>query len=95
MQPQLLAEVTLYARGGRKGPVRGPVYGCSCLLAKDAVHVRDCRILLDGKRLLLGQPCKVGFVFLSPDSAAIFKAAGRFYLWEGKLIGEAVVLPTV
>ena len=92
MQPELFAEVTLYPTGGRRGPIIGPKYGCPCKLAKDAPDARDCRILLEGKPLLLGTPRKVGFVFLSRDSADIFKAARRFYLWEGGIIGEATVV---
>jgi hypothetical protein len=35
----------------------------------------------------------VGFVFLSGKEAAEkMRAAGKFYLWEGHLIGEAVVV---
>jgi hypothetical protein len=55
---------------------------------------RDCRILLGDEPLLLDKPRKVGFVFLQPGSADIFKAAGWFYLWDGKIIDEAVVVPT-
>jgi hypothetical protein len=71
MQPQLVAEVTLYPTGGRKGPISpapGSMFGCPCLLTKDkdAYEARDCRILLDGEPLLLGKPRKVGFVFLHP-----------------------------
>lgn len=94
MQPQLVAEVTLYPVGGRKGPISpapGSHFGCPCMLARDAHEAHDCRILLGGEPLLLGKPRKVGFVFLHPESANIFNAAGKFYLWEGKVIGEAVV----
>ena len=35
----------------------------------------------------------VGFVFLSGDEAAEkLRAAGKFYLWEGRFIGEATVM---
>jgi hypothetical protein len=96
MQPELVAEVTLYPTGGRRGPISpapGSMFGCPCMLTKDAHEARDCRILLDGEPLLLGNTRKVEFVFLHPDSAGIFRAAGKFYLWEGKIIGEAVVVP--
>jgi hypothetical protein len=49
-------------------------------------------MLLDGEPILLGQPRRLGFVFLSSDSADVFRAARKFYLWEGKIIGEAVVV---
>ena len=36
---------------------------------------------------------RLGFVFLSgEESAAIFRQAGKFFLWEGRFIGEAVVV---
>jgi len=36
---------------------------------------------------------RVGFVFLSgEEAAAVFNKAGVFYLWEGRFIGEAVVI---
>lgn len=78
MQPQLFVEVKLYPTGGREGPIIGPVYGCPCKLTADAQEARDCRILLDDQPLLLGEPRKVGVIFLNPESAGIFKAAGKF-----------------
>jgi hypothetical protein len=37
----------------------------------------------------------LGIKFLSDDTAPIFRDAGRFYLWEGKIIGEAVAVPGI
>lgn len=95
MRPQLIVEVFLYPVGGRDGPVfsvRGAHYGCVCKLTRNSPEGRDCRMLLDGEPILLGQPRRLGFVFLSSDSADVFRAARKFYLWEGKIIGEAVVV---
>jgi hypothetical protein len=40
-----------------------------------------------------GEKRRVGFVFLSGDEAAkVMRAARKFYLWEGKFIGEATVI---
>jgi len=40
-----------------------------------------------------GERRRLGFVFLSGERAAdIFRKAGRFYLWEGGFIGEAIVV---
>jgi len=33
----------------------------------------------------------VGFVFLSSEGAEKMRRARRFYLWEGRFIGEALV----
>jgi hypothetical protein len=63
------------------------------MLRKDSLEGRDCRVLLDGRSIAPGESARVGMIFLSPDSAAIFQAAGKFYLWEGGIIGEAQVVP--
>jgi hypothetical protein len=34
----------------------------------------------------------VGFVFASVEAAAKLRAAGKFYLWDGRFIGEAIVI---
>lgn len=42
--------------------------------------------------MLAGEHRRVGFVFLSgEEAAAALRKAGRFFLWEGRCIGEAVV----
>jgi len=68
------------------GDIPGLAWYACC---KDDCEGRDSRLLLNGEPLQLGQTRRIGFVFLSPDSAAIFKSAGK-YLWEGRIIGEAV-----
>jgi hypothetical protein len=48
--------------------------------------------LLGDQPLLPGDQRRLGSVFLSgADVAANMRAAGKFYLWEGHFIGEAVV----
>jgi hypothetical protein len=94
-QPEFIAEVTLFPVEGRKGPIlptNNSQYGCACLLARDSTDGPDCRILLEGQPLQLVEPRKVRLVFLSPDSADLFRDAGKFYLWEGRTIGEALVV---
>jgi len=40
-----------------------------------------------------GETRELGYVFLNPDDAVPeFKAAGKFYLWEMGIIGEAMIL---
>ena len=34
---------------------------------------------------------RLGFVFLTEEAPGILSDAGQFYLWEGKVIGEATV----
>jgi len=40
-----------------------------------------------------GDHRRVGFVFLSGEEAVTeLRKVGRFYLWEGRFIGEAVIV---
>jgi len=86
----LKADIAQYSRHVSKVPI-GNIPGLAWYACcKDDCEGRDSRLLLNGEPLQLGQTRRIGFVFLSPDSAAIFKSAGK-YLWEGRIIGEAVV----
>ena len=94
MSPQLVADVTLYstAEGGKKLTVH-PGWGCPCCCSKSSPVVG-----YDGWPLLMeplapGDSRRLGFVFLSGEEAAdVLRKAGTFYLWEGRFIGEAVVV---
>jgi hypothetical protein len=44
--------------------------------------------------LQLGETRRVGFVFLQPEGAQVMREAGKFYLWEGVIVGEATVVAT-
>jgi hypothetical protein len=53
----------------------------------------DALPLIGDEALLPGETRRLGFVFLSHEEAVpIMRAAGRFYLWEGRFVGEAVVV---
>jgi len=53
----------------------------------------DALPLLRDRALEPGERRRLGFVFLSPQEAvAAIEKAGRFYLWEGRFIGEATVV---
>jgi hypothetical protein len=94
MSPQLTADVTLYATAerGRKSAAH-PGWGCPCSCSTSTpVTGWDGWPLLDGP-LSPGETRRLGFVFLSGQEAAqILRNAGKFYLWEGRFIGEAVVV---
>jgi len=95
IQPDLIADVTLYPseRSPRRGPMWGEFFSCPCKLEMDAPDAWDCRILLGNERIALGETKRVGIAFLSGEKAAsMFRAAGRFYLWELGIIGEAKVV---
>jgi hypothetical protein len=93
--PQLIADVTLYPaeQGGRGVPTGPDWFGCPCKIRKDDVGSWDCRILLQGQPLSPGDTRRVGMIFLSGEKAAgILREAGKFFLWELGIIGEATVI---
>jgi hypothetical protein len=91
----LIADLSLYATevGGKTRPITEG-FGCPCFPVGDrSGGAWDARLLLEGEPLYPGQTRRVAFVFLSGERAAeIMRAAGRFYLWEMRDIGEAVVV---
>ena len=90
---QLIADVTLYPtdEGGKQLAVQ-PGWGCPCCCSKSATNCYDGWPLLE-EPLAPGDHRRLGFVFLSGVEAAdIFRKAGTFYLWEGRIVGEAAVV---
>ena len=95
MAPDLVAHVKLFPTdvGGKSRPAL-PGYGCPCMTSKvPPFQGFDTRLQLGGTPLHPGDQRKVGFVFLTPEGAAAMREAGTFYLWEGRFIGEATVVP--
>lgn len=94
-EPELTANVTLFGTedGGRQGPIN-PGYGCPVMVSKsEPLKGWDALLLLRDNPMQPGETRRVGFVFLSGQEAvATLRAAGRFFLWEGKFIGEAVIV---
>jgi hypothetical protein len=95
MSPEIVADVYLYptADGGKELTVL-PGWGCPCSSFKsnDAIFY-DGWPLLDTP-LAPGERRRLGFVFLSgEDAASVLRQTGRFYLWEGRFIGEAAIVP--
>jgi hypothetical protein len=96
LHPHLIVDVTLYptAEGGHDHSIGGDRYGCPCKLHPDDFEGRDGFLILNGLKVWPGETRRMGIAFLSgEESASIFRAAGKFYLWEGRIIGEAVVVP--
>lgn len=97
MVPHVIADVTMYptAEGGRVSAAH-PGWGCPCCVSRDPPIVGyDGWPLLGETTLGPGDQRRLGFWFASGEEAAeIMRAAGRFYLWEGKFIGEAVIVMT-
>ena len=93
MTPSLCADVRLYAtdEGGKTQPAL-PGWGCPCMVSMmEPLSGYDAWPLLGEEPLKPGERRQVGFVFLSQEGAETMKRAGRFYLWEGRFVGEAVV----
>jgi hypothetical protein len=95
---QLTADVLLYATdaGGRKTPAIAG-WGCVCCVSKSLPVVGyDGWPLLGDSSLMPGERKRLGFVFLSgEETAAMFRRAGKFHLWENGFIGEATVIDRV
>jgi hypothetical protein len=93
MPPLLVADVWLYptSEGGKRAPAQ-PGWGCPCCPSTTLAGSWDGWPQLDTP-LAPGEKRRVGFVFLSGDEAASqLRQAGRFYLWEGRFVGEATIL---
>ncbi len=97
MTPQLMVDLWLYPteRGGREGPVL-PGWGSPCTLQSeegDGWVGYDGWPLLGDTPMAPGERRRVGYVFLSAQVAAdLLSAAGKFYVWEGRLVGEATIV---
>lgn len=92
--PGLVADIQLYctADGGRQIAAR-PGWGCPCLISQQRpLYGYDGWPVLSEPLQPGDKRSAVPFVFLSPEGADVMRKAGRFYLWEGKFIGEAVVV---
>jgi hypothetical protein len=93
--PQLVADVRMYATemGGREQPAP-PGWGCLCTTSPfPPFSGYDALLLLRDSPLRAGETRRIGFTFLSPEQApAALRAAGHFYLWDGRVVGEAEVV---
>jgi hypothetical protein len=79
--------------GGRRTPVGGPQVGFySCPLIYDD-HAFDCRILLNGDALQLGETYERPIVFLSRAEALRALPLGReLTMWEGRPVGQGELI---
>ncbi|WP_175518153.1 hypothetical protein [Sphingomonas sp. OK281] len=93
--PEIVADVRMYetADGGRAAPA-APGWGCPVMVSDvEPLLGFDALPLLRDQALEPGECRRLGFVFLSPQEAvAAIEKAGRFYLWEGRFVGEATVV---
>lgn len=97
MTPDLHGTVRFYRTedGGKKLPIEpeGRYYGCVAKLAKDTDQGNDVRLILGGLAgpILPGDTVALPMKFLTQEGADAMRGAGRFYLWEGRVIGEVEV----
>src|SRR5215831_3219153 len=90
--PQLTADIFLYPDEGRNKLLG---WGCLCCPSKSSpVFGYDGWPLPGDTTLSPGERRKLGFVFLNgEESVDALREAGKFYLWEGRFVGEAAVIP--
>ncbi len=97
-RPDLVCNVAFYptAQGGRRSAIRGDLhrwFACPCKVSPEDAAVWDVRLLLEGEIINPGDRRRLGVRFLSRiDALDAFAPVERFYLWEGRVIGEADVL---
>jgi hypothetical protein len=92
--PDLTVNLYIYPTeaGGRDGPI-GLGWGCPCSRDKILQEGWDGYPLLESE-MSPGERRRLGFVFSSGAEAVhVLRPAGRFYLWEGRFIGEAEIVP--
>jgi hypothetical protein len=90
----LTADLYLYPTksNGRKGPI-ALGWGCPCSKDKSFQEGWDGYPLL-ASEMVPGERRLLGFVFLSGAQAvSALRSCERFYLWEGRCIGEAEIIP--
>lgn len=95
LEPHLVGEVWLYPtdQGGRKSAMRVGIC-LPCMVSVEApLTAWDGFPLLGDEGLEPGQRRRLGFHFLSGEEAAgLMRAAGKFFLWDGRPIGEVLVV---
>ena len=97
MAPELVVQLTLYSteQGGRSQPIP-PGWSCPCFPTRQTnVEGWDGCPMLGDDWMQPGETRTVGYAFLSGHEAV--KALSQnehFFLWEGRVIGEAKILQT-
>jgi len=97
MKPDAFLQVRfkLTSEGGRRSdvgepPEMGEFYACPLFIDGEGF---DCRLLLHGRTIVLGQSYEIPVKFLSPDLVLPKLALGKTVaLWEGKEIATGTVI---
>jgi hypothetical protein len=91
--PDLTADLYLYpTEAGGKGFPIALGWGCPCSGDTKLLEGWDGYPLLESD-MMPGERRRLGFVFLSGERAVnALRSHERFYLWEGRCIGEATIV---
>ena len=92
MTPDIIISVRFLttAECGRETPVQGQSYSCPLFIGDDGF---DCRLLLDGRRLDLGENHEVAVKFLYREKALPkMKTGAELHLWEGRNIASGEII---
>lgn len=92
MAPDIIISVRFLttSEGGRKTPIQGQFYSCPLFIGDEGF---DCRLLLDGRRLDLGENYEVPVKFLYRDKALPkMRSGAEVYLWEGRSIAKGQIV---
>lgn len=92
MRPDAIIRVRFKttSENGRKSAVEGAFYACPLFIDGQAF---DCRLLISGKRLELGEYYEVPVRFLFRDLVISKLAVGKeVVLWEGKDVASGSVV---
>jgi hypothetical protein len=96
MKPDVIIEVRfkMASEGGRQGDILGgEFYGCPLFVEGEAF---DCRLLLSGRTLQLGETYELPVKFLNPALVLPKLLPGKSVkLWEGKEIATGKVVRLV
>ncbi len=94
LDPHFMIDLTLYPpeKGGRKEPITREGFGCPCRLGETDDTFADCRLYLSGQQILPSETKRVGIRFSYEPAVTLFRTARKFYLWDGRIIGEAVAV---
>ena len=93
IEPDIMAKVFLYLteNGGREGPTPDNRLACPMVIQNEMF---DCWLLLDGiGSIAPGDTVVVPIIFTMPEIVLdILNPGDKFQLWEGRIVGEGVVL---
>ena len=94
LEPDLIASLRLYSthESGRTAPIRGVVRCPSASSKVPGTMMHSVQFLLGDQLLHPGEQQELGFRFLTEEGAALMRAAGTFYLWDGQFFAEATIV---